>query len=112
MLNPFVLILIPAHAGLNLLLLVTFAQAGIPLQPIAFVLLSFVTISLSFEVAELLLHLVYPRAALPRLQQLTFHPKVALLYLTCDDFDPEAIENLPNQDYPKYDIFPHGSLIF
>ena len=105
MLNPLILILIPVHAVLNLSLLAAFAYVGLPLQPIAFVFLSFLTISLSFEIVELLLSLVCSRVDLPQLQELVSCPKVALLYLTCDDFDAEAIESLPNQDYPKYNVF-------
>ncbi len=41
----------------------------------------------------------------PKLDQLQSTPKVALLYLCCDDAMPEALSQLNNQTYQNYEIF-------
>ena len=97
--------LVFSHTVLNLLVAMSFAAMSIPVPLIAFIFICFVTLPLSFEVAELFLCLAYPVCDLPRLEQLTFYPKVALLYVTCDDFELEAFQSIVTQSCPNYDTF-------
>ncbi len=62
-------------------------------------------LALAYDMSEILLCLMLPENHLPNLSLLEHHPPVALLYVTCDDFDADIIHGLAEQDYPNLEIF-------
>jgi Glycosyl transferase family group 2 len=68
-------------------------------------LLELSILALAYDMSEALLCLMLPENHLPSLSLLEHYPPVALLYVTCDDFDEEIIRSLAEQDYPNLEIF-------
>ena len=60
---------------------------------------------LAYDMSEVILCLIVPENHLRSLSRLEYHPAVALLYVTCDDFDKEIIHGLRNNTYPDLEVF-------
>jgi cellulose synthase/poly-beta-1,6-N-acetylglucosamine synthase-like glycosyltransferase len=68
-------------------------------------LLEIATFGFAYEFGELILVILLPELAIPRLNQLSDYPPVALLCCTCDDVDLHVLRNLNTQKYPNLHIF-------
>ena len=64
-----------------------------------------VNIPITHRIVEVLFAIFGDRYKLPKLDNLSSKPSVALLYCTCDDVVIECLENLKKQTYLKTDIF-------
>src|SRR5205809_65819 len=88
-----------AHAGLYAGALLLLGAFAVPATPFAILWTLALTLPVAFELSDLcLLYLPCP-AFLPTLRTLSSRPKVALLYLTCDDHLASSLATLDNQLY-------------
>src|SRR5258707_978679 len=78
------------HVALNVGVALCFLMIGAMPPLWAILWLSVVTTPLSFEVAAVLLACFLAPQDPPHLKHIASRPRVALLYLVCDDFDPDA----------------------
>ena len=69
------------------------------------VLLEYIALGLTYDMAELLLALVAPRCDPPHCDGLMTRPRIALLCCTCDDVDIGVLRNLRNQTYENLEVF-------
>lgn len=72
---------------------------------IQFAIFQMLNLGVAYGLTEFVISQIIIPKELSTLSKITKFPKVALLYVTCDDVLPEAIERLKNQEYPNYDIF-------
>jgi cellulose synthase/poly-beta-1,6-N-acetylglucosamine synthase-like glycosyltransferase len=64
-----------------------------------------VAIAFTLEASDLIAAALVSPRDLPRLESLNYAPRVAILYLVCDDLVPVALERLGTTTYPAADIF-------
>jgi len=62
-------------------------------------------LSLSFSIVQVLLTRLWGTDDPPRVDSLPSEPRVAVLYLTCDDLDETCIQELGSQSYAGIDVF-------
>lgn len=68
-------------------------------------LLELSAFGLAFEISELSLILFLPRSIPKKISALQNKPPVALLYVTCDDINLNALKHLGNQSYKNMKVF-------
>lgn len=70
-----------------------------------FLVVCTLNIGISYGLTQWILSIFVSTKMPPRLERLEEHPRVAVLYVTCDDVIPQCLENLSRQSYPNYDVF-------
>jgi cellulose synthase/poly-beta-1,6-N-acetylglucosamine synthase-like glycosyltransferase len=92
-------------AGLNIAIGLYFIHTINFLSSLYFIIMEFLNIGVAYGLTEFLLSILLPKKTLPQLEELKIYPRVALLYVTCDDVVPDLLQQLAKQRYPNYDIF-------
>lgn len=72
---------------------------------IYFVLALVLNLGIAYEISEWLLAGLVKTQDLPKLLSLTHTPTVAVLYLTCDDFNSTLVSRLRDLTYPSHTVF-------
>jgi cellulose synthase/poly-beta-1,6-N-acetylglucosamine synthase-like glycosyltransferase len=72
---------------------------------VQFLILQSINIGVAFGLTELVLSLLLCADDLPHLEAPAECPAVAVLYVTCDDLIPEALESLRDLHYPNYHVY-------
>ena len=85
--------------------LLVLGASFLPLGPLAIFWVLVVTVPVAFDLSDVVL-LWLPRPdPLPRLDTLSRQPRVALLYLTCDDYVWSSLAAIGNQSYEALDCY-------
>ncbi len=64
-----------------------------------------ISLFLSMTTVDLFLALFFPPSELPSQGTLSIFPRIAILYVTCDDAIQKSVMSLLKQNYPNFDVF-------
>ena len=71
----------------------------------ALIITEMLNILIAYRLSEFIVSVLFQATPLPRLENLSGYPRVAILYMTYNDVMPEVLDRIRNLDYPDYKVF-------
>ena len=103
----FIVLVLTVYVVLNILVGVLLINWSYWLSLLQFLILQLMNLGIAYSIVEISFSLLVrvEDNLIPHLETLVTQPRVALLYVTCDDAVDEALSRLGNQTYPGVQIF-------
>jgi len=101
----FLVVWLVVWFALNMAIAVNALRTVTPISVTVFLMVQFLNLGISYGFVQWLFSLFSKPMWPQRLDSLSFHPRVAVLYTTCDDYLEPSLESLSRLRYPNYDVF-------